>query len=46
LTDDQGVRAIQRALVGTGDLATASEIDGIWGPKSEAALRNLLSRDK
>jgi hypothetical protein len=46
LTDDAGVRTIQRALVGTGDLANLDEVDGMWGPKSETALRNLLARDK
>lgn len=45
LTADEGVRAIQQALVGTGDLGTA-DVDGVWGPRSEEALRNLLSRDK
>jgi hypothetical protein len=46
LSADAGVRAIQRALVGTGDLPTLDEVDGVWGSKSEAALRALLARDK
>lgn len=43
---DMGIRTIQATLVQTGDLATMSEVDGRWGPKSEAALRALIARDK
>lgn len=43
---DMGVRTIQATLVQTGDLASMSEVDGVWGTRSEAALRALLARDK
>jgi muramidase (phage lysozyme) len=41
---DQGIREIQRILVLTGDLS-ADGVDGAWGPISETALNNLISRD-
>jgi hypothetical protein len=45
LTSDEGVRAIQRVLVMTGDLDDVCDIDGEWGSKSEDAFRALLDRD-
>ncbi len=47
ITDpDQGIRSIQEVLVKTGDLPNMDEVDGDWGPKSEAALNSLVNRDK
>jgi muramidase (phage lysozyme) len=44
LTADEGIRAIQRVLVMTGDLTTA-DIDGEWGPTTQEALDELIERD-
>lgn len=46
MSADTGVRMIQTTLVQTGDLASAADVDGVWGARSEAALRSLLARDK
>ena len=46
MNTDTGVRTIQATLVQTGDLPSMAEVDGVWGQKSEAALRALLARDK
>jgi muramidase (phage lysozyme) len=43
---DMGIRTIQATLVQTGDLDSEADIDGAWGPRSEAALRALIARDK
>lgn len=43
---DEGVRSIQSVLVATGDLRGDNAVDGVWGRRSEAALRTLLKRDK
>lgn len=43
---DMGVRTIQATLVQTGDLPSMASVDGVWGPRSEAALRALIARDK
>lgn len=40
----QGVIAIQSVLLATGDLDSIADIDGIWGPKSDAALADLTER--
>ena len=40
----QGLSAIQRVLVLTGDLTSREDIDGVFGPKSQAALDNLIAR--
>jgi len=43
---DTGVRTIQATLVQTGDLPSMAEVDGVFGPKSRAALERLIARDK
>ena len=40
----QGIEAIQRTLVLTGDLTGRDDIDGIWGPASQGALDQLIRR--
>ena len=35
-----------RRLVQTGDLPSMAEVDGVFGPKSRAALERLIARDK
>ena len=44
MATDQGIRSIQGVLIATGDLQEG-DVDGMWGPKSEAALRALIDRD-
>ena len=43
---DMGIRTIQATLVQTGDLPSMAWVDGVWGSRSEAALRALIARDK
>ena len=46
MSADMGVRTIQATLVQTGDLASMDEVDGVFGPRSRAALERLVARDK
>ena len=46
MSADMGVRTIQATLVQTGDLAGMEDVDGVFGPKSRAALERLIARDK
>ena len=46
MSADMGVRTIQATLVQTGDLPSMAEVDGVFGPKSRAALERLVARDK
>jgi len=46
MSADMGVRTIQATLVQTGDLAGMEDVDGVFGPKSRAALERLIARDR